>query len=467
MVISKAISDTSKALSDTGSGLAQTSGNARSGLSIGGVLNSKKSTSDSKTNDSDKNSDDSIDYSVFGKKQGGPGAQTTASSSTLDQRYASNFINNSWGTLGAFAGFGNNRFMPFGAANNAGSASGPSGSGSTSSNTDKSSKSKAQSDVVEVSKSNNGLERNNNDFSRPGNGFSEPGNNFNGSNRGYGGGDSTLRMADGRYKSDPLSDKTITPNMSVFTSSGSRRVAYMTDDGGNMVSALHQEIMGGKSLKQAFSNLNDQIIGEDHPQRLHFSPAVDEKSNEVLNTSKENPASGLAIILVDRSSGEHNQMFDAEARQAQQIAKSLGLESKIVYSEKDFEQALLAGKEKGGDLLMGFLIGHGNNAKQADNDHNKAHDPRDKSFTAIKGDQGGVNHYQEEDIKGDFAEGAKGFKHAVLISGSCHSGGLNHDDDEIAKAKEMLESQRAKNEPETKTPEKNKSEDKIPQETNS
>lgn len=267
-----------------------------------------------------------------------------------------------------------------------------------------------------------------------------------GSGRSNGSSDPTHRWSGANFQNDPLlqAGSERPDNITLLTASDSRQVAYMTDGGGHLMTDFHKAIMDGKPLAETVRGLTDktqrdQAFVVDHTGRgqmkdISWTYRGDGAGlPEDFKASKDNPVSGLAVFLVDKPGNsqrerEDGAMFQQELQKGLEAARALGLDTKVAYTEAEFEQIMKDAKtnvdENGKqDLLMVGLIGHGNLAKQAEG--GGVHNKDDESFTAVKNEDGSDNYIHESDFIGDVSFAAESFDQVFCLTGSCHSGGYD------------------------------------------
>jgi hypothetical protein len=244
-------------------------------------------------------------------------------------------------------------------------------------------------------------------------------------------------------KSDPLYDASkhtqeenqkISNMMTIVNSSQSSEVSNATSSTGEYFThEFSKGILDGRSLQDVIKSLDGKNL-----KGAQTSVAYNTENMSEGEISSSNKANGTAIILRGSNDGVGDMMAKDEAN-LKQAYSALGLEVKVVHSEKEFEQALLAAKDKAvadkaqgkESILATHVISHGLQAggtKGADAN----------SALAMQG--GGL--YQERDIIGDIAgalepgeNGESAFKHSYNAFTACHSGGFDNEQTLVAASK--------------------------------
>lgn len=244
-------------------------------------------------------------------------------------------------------------------------------------------------------------------------------------------------------QSDPLYDASkhtleenqkISNMMTIVNSSSSSEVSNANSlTGEYFTHEFSKGILEGKSLQDVIKGLDGANL-----RGAQTSVAYNTENMSKDEISSSNKANGTAIILRGSNDGVGEMMAKDEAN-LKQAYSALGLDVKVVHSEKEFEQALLAARDKAitdkaegkESILATHVISHGLQAggtKGADAN----------SALAMKG--GGL--YHEKDIIGDIAgalepgkEGESPFKHSYNAFTACHSGGFDNEQTLLAESK--------------------------------
>lgn len=244
-------------------------------------------------------------------------------------------------------------------------------------------------------------------------------------------------------QSDPLYDaskhtqeenKKISNMMTIVNSSSSSEVSNANSlTGEYFTHEFSRGILEGKSLQDVIKGLDGANL-----RGAQTSVAYNTENMSKAEISSSKKANGTAIILRGSNDGVETMMAKDEAN-LKQAYSALGLDVKVVHSEKDFEQALLAARDKAitdkaegkESVLATHVISHGlqtGGTKGADAN----------SALAMQG--GGL--YHEKDIIGDIAgalepgkEGESPFKHSYNAFTACHSGGFDNEQTLLAESK--------------------------------
>ena len=244
-------------------------------------------------------------------------------------------------------------------------------------------------------------------------------------------------------KSDPLYDASkhsreenqkISNMMTIMNSSSSSESSHATASTGEYFShEFSKGILEGKSLQDVIKGLDRANL---RGVQTSVAYNTENMSKDEISSSKK--ANGTAIILRGSNEGVEEMMAKDEAN-LQQAYLALGLDVKVVHSEKEFEQALLAARDEAmkdkadgkESILATHVISHGLQAggtKGAD------------AYSALAMQGGGL--YHEKDIIGDIAgalepgkEGESPFKHSYNAFTACHSGGFDNEQTLVAASK--------------------------------
>lgn len=252
-----------------------------------------------------------------------------------------------------------------------------------------------------------------------------------------GGGSGSFRGIPNDGSSDPLYDaskhsaaenKAISDMITVTTSSSSSETSKANSrDGEKFTKAFTDSLLSGRSLQDTIASMDGKNLGGQTSQAYN----TENMSKEAISIN--NKAHGTAIILRGSDEGVSPMMAKDEAN-VKKAYEALGLDVKVVHSEKEFEQALLKARDQAIEdkangqesIIAAHVISHGYNAGGEGGFNNE----NDHGALAMKG--GGS--YQEKDLVGDFAgalepteSGEKPFGHGYLTITACHSGAIDNE----------------------------------------
>lgn len=252
-----------------------------------------------------------------------------------------------------------------------------------------------------------------------------------------GGGGGSFQGIPNDGNSDPLYDASkhsaaenekISNMMTIMNSSSSSETSKANAvDGEKFTKAFTESILSGRSLQDTISSLDGKNLRGQTSQAYN----TENMSKEAIST--KNKAHGTAIILRGSDAGVSSMMARDEAN-VRKAYEALGLDVKVVHSEKEFEQALMSAREQAitdkangqESILATHVISHGYKAGgEAGFNSENAH-----GALAMQG--GGS--YHEKDIIGDIAgalesteNGEDPFKHSYNSFTACHSGAIDNE----------------------------------------
>lgn len=253
---------------------------------------------------------------------------------------------------------------------------------------------------------------------------------------GFGNGDRGFGGIPNDGNHDPLYDATkhskeenekISNMMTIMNSSSSSETSKANaQDGEKFTKAFTDSILSGKSLQETMKLLDGKNLGS------QTSQAYNTENMSEKEISINNKAHGTAIILRGSNQGVA-QMMQKDEENITKAYKELGLDVKVVHSEKEFETALMDAREKAitdkadgkESILATHVIAHGFKAGGPGGHNNE-------DATGGLAMQGGGT-YMEKDIMGDIAgaleldeNGESPFEHSYNSFTSCHSGCMDN-----------------------------------------
>jgi hypothetical protein len=286
--------------------------------------------------------------------------------------------------------------------------------------------------------SRSNLELNSNSFNSQNNSFNSRNNGINFVRDGFTpGGNQGFRGIPNDGQMDPLYDaskhslehnKMISDMMTIVNSSSSSEVSTANSiTGEKFTYNFSQSLLQGKSLQDTINSLNGKDLGGQTSQAYN----TENMSKEPISIN--NKAHGTAIILRGSDHGVESMMATDE-KNLREAYSALGFDVKVVHSEKEFESALLAARDKaledkanGQDsVLATHIISHGMDLGGGSG-HNDAN-----AHGALAMKNGGT--YHEKDVIGDIAgalvpdeDGTKPFVHSYNSFTACHSGSIDNE----------------------------------------